>query len=374
MKRWIAYLSLLIAVLAASPALADSVGDFPAGAIIDIKFATVTTTGAPTTLSGTPAISVYKDNSTTESTSGVTLSVDFDSRTGFNNVRVDTSSDGTFYSAGSSFAVTITTGTVGGTSVVGYVVGQFTISRGMSATAQTPIFDALKKGTTSKIYQIFIKDARTGNGLTGLTSGSSGLTWYYCRDDQGNAGCTSVTPGAATRGSFTSSGFIEKDATNAPGIYEIGLPNASIATGSGLVVHYLKGVANMVPVTVMLALTDNVVADAVTLLGTPVGASVSTDIATITGSTIKKNIASQNYPVYMVLTSDHISAATGKTLTVTVSKDGAAFGAIGGSVSEIGSGWYTVALAQADTNCNVCVFRATAASTDTRNFYFVTSH
>lgn len=112
-------------------------GNFATAVTIDHKFTTVTTTGAPTTLAGTPAISVYKDNSTTQSTSGVTLTVDFDSVTGLNNVRIDTSSDGTFYSAGSNFQVVITTGTVGGTSVVGYVVGSFALENRANLTSTT---------------------------------------------------------------------------------------------------------------------------------------------------------------------------------------------------------------------------------------------
>src|SRR5689334_20566702 len=96
-------------------------GEFDAGSTVDFKFTTRGTTGAPTTLSGTPAVSVYKSNSTTESTSGVTLTTDFDSRTGLNHVRVDLSSDGTFYATASDFQVVITAGTVGGTSVVGEV-------------------------------------------------------------------------------------------------------------------------------------------------------------------------------------------------------------------------------------------------------------
>lgn len=109
--------------------MTGSLGDFDTSAVVYFKFTTVTTTGAPTQLAGTPAISVYKDNSTTQSTSGVTLTVDFDSVTGLNHVAVDTSSDGTFYSAGSFFDVVITTGTVGGTSVVGYVVGRFCLRK-----------------------------------------------------------------------------------------------------------------------------------------------------------------------------------------------------------------------------------------------------
>ena len=102
-------------------------GEFDLSQIVDHKFTTRGTTGAPTTLSGTPAISVYKSNSTTESTTGVTLTADFDSRTGLNHVRVDTSADPTFYATGTDFQIVITAGTVGGVSVVGEVVGSFTI-------------------------------------------------------------------------------------------------------------------------------------------------------------------------------------------------------------------------------------------------------
>jgi hypothetical protein len=104
------------------------IGDFRTGVTIDHKFTTRQfSTGTPFTLAGTPAISVYKDNSTSQSTSGVTLSADFDSVTGLNNVRVDTSSDGTFYAAGSNFQLVITAGTVDSVSVVGEVIGSFSL-------------------------------------------------------------------------------------------------------------------------------------------------------------------------------------------------------------------------------------------------------
>lgn len=105
------------------------IGDFAAGVTLDKKFTTRRfSTGAPFTLGGTPAVSVYKDNSTTQSTSGVTLTVDFDGVTGLHNVRIDLSSDGTFYSAGSNFDVVITTGTVDSVSVVGETIISFSIA------------------------------------------------------------------------------------------------------------------------------------------------------------------------------------------------------------------------------------------------------
>lgn len=100
-------------------------GDISLGSTIDIKFTTVNSSGAPTTLAGSPAVAAYPGNSTTEITAGITLSVDFDSRTGLHNVRIVATS-GNGYAAG-DYTLVITAGTVGGASVVGYVVGSFSI-------------------------------------------------------------------------------------------------------------------------------------------------------------------------------------------------------------------------------------------------------
>lgn len=102
-------------------------GDFTPGKTVRLRFNTHQSDGTPITLAGTPAISVYK-GSTTESTAGVSLTVDYDSRTGLHDVVIDTSADGTFYAAGNDFAVVITTGTVDSVSVVGTVVGSFSLS------------------------------------------------------------------------------------------------------------------------------------------------------------------------------------------------------------------------------------------------------
>ncbi len=102
-------------------------GDIAAGAALDFKFSTANLTGLPVTLAGTPSLACYKNNSTTESTAGLTLSVDFDSKTGLHNVHVDTSADGTFYAAGSNFQIVIAAGTVNAISAIGYVVGEFSI-------------------------------------------------------------------------------------------------------------------------------------------------------------------------------------------------------------------------------------------------------
>lgn len=104
----------------------EEMADRNPGDTIDLYFTTADASGAPTTLIGSPVVSVYKDNdNTSEVITGVTLTVDFDGKTGLNQVRIVTS-DG-FYAAAHDYNLVITTGTVGGVSVVGYVIGSFSL-------------------------------------------------------------------------------------------------------------------------------------------------------------------------------------------------------------------------------------------------------
>lgn len=104
----------------------SALGNFTLGTTIYAKFTTVTTTGAPTQLAGTPVVSVYENDDNTQITSGVTLNVDEDGVTGLNQlVIVATAANG--FQVGGFYDAVITTGTVGGTSVVGYTVANFTI-------------------------------------------------------------------------------------------------------------------------------------------------------------------------------------------------------------------------------------------------------
>ena len=101
-------------------------GDIRLGDTIDVKFTTRQISGAPFTLAGSPVISAYVGNGTTEITAGITLTVDFDSRTGLNNVRVVASGANGFATA-TNVQLVITTGTVNSVSVVGEVIGEFSI-------------------------------------------------------------------------------------------------------------------------------------------------------------------------------------------------------------------------------------------------------
>lgn len=90
-------------------------------------------TGIPTVLAGTPIVSAYEDSSITQITAGITLGVDHDGVVGLNLLTlVATGANG--YEAGKDYSMVITTGTVGGVSVVGEVVGEFSLGLGAGFT------------------------------------------------------------------------------------------------------------------------------------------------------------------------------------------------------------------------------------------------
>lgn len=90
-------------------------------------------------------------------------------------------------------------------------------------------------------------------------------------------------------------------------------------------------------------------------------------------SGIAKNVALANFEFLMVLSSDHISVATGKTITSQISKDGGAFASMTNSASEVGSGVYKINLTQAEMNADVIVLKFTGTGCDQRTITVLTS-
>ena len=83
-------------------------------------------------------------------------------------------------------------------------------------------------------------------------------------------------------------------------------------------------------------------------------------------SGITKNVALSDFQWLMVLTSDHVTAATGKTVVGAISKDGGAFGALTNAITEIGNGLYKVDLTQTEMNADVITLKFTETDCDQR--------
>lgn len=98
---------------------------------IYVYFNTVGTDGVAETLTS-GAIEIYEDGSGTQITSAETLDNDFDSVTGFHQVAIDLNDSG--FETGKTYTVVLTGGTVDSVSVVGRIVGVFSVGRYASAT------------------------------------------------------------------------------------------------------------------------------------------------------------------------------------------------------------------------------------------------
>lgn len=85
---------------------------------------------------------------------------------------------------------------------------------------------------------------------------------------------------------------------------------------------------------------------------------------------LRQSIA-RDVMVLLVLSSDHVTGATGKTLTITASKNGAAFAGIAPTVTERGNGWYAISLTAAHTDTlGDLALHITAADTDPLDVLF----
>lgn len=63
-----------------------------------------------------------------------------------------------------------------------------------------------------------------------------------------------------------------------------------------------------------------------------------------------KQSTARNLLVFVTDSTDHVTGLTGATLTITASKDGAAFASISPTVTERGNGWYSLALTSSHTD------------------------
>jgi len=376
-------------------------------------------TGIPTVLAGTPVLSVLEENNAAPITAGVSVSVDRASVAGLNEATIiATAANG--YESGKSYAIYISTGTVGGTSVIGEVVGQFTIELaaafirlGAPAGASVSADIAVIEGQTDDIgvagagltaINLPNQTMDIVGDITGNLSGSIGSN-IELGPAEVNAECdTAISDAALATAANLATVDTEVDKvvtaviTNAAGVDIAGdiiavkaetalivadtdelqgdwvgggrldlildarMAEASIDTTAG-------AIDNVTLVATTTTNTDVRGTDSAALasvLGTPAGADIAADIAAVKADTVipEKNQAFSNIYVLMVDDTDHVTPKTGLTLTVQRSLDGAAFGAVTGTAAEISNGMYQFDASAADMNGDTITFRFSGTNAD----------
>lgn len=260
---------------------------------------------------------------------------------------VDTSADGTFYSAGEDYAVVITAGTVDSVSVVGVVVGTFSIAdRPVQALASGSITAAVI--ATGAIDA----DAIADNAIDAGAIAADAIT------------AAKIANGAIDAATFAADvdaeilSYIVDDATR---IDASALNTATVTTIPAILVDTgttLDGKIDTIDTNV-----DSILAD------------TGTDgvvVATANRPKIRKNTALAAFTFLMTDSTNH-APATGLTVTGTRSLDGASFGSCANSVTEIANGWYKIDLAAGDLNADVVALRFTATGADDLPITIVTN-
>lgn len=103
-------------------------GDRTEDSTLDFKWNTNAIAGESITRATDGTISVYKGNNTTQTTTGVTDTEDFDSLTGVHHCRIDLSADA-FYVTGEDYQVVLSAATIDG-KTINAVLASFTIEKG----------------------------------------------------------------------------------------------------------------------------------------------------------------------------------------------------------------------------------------------------
>jgi hypothetical protein len=120
-------------------------------------------------------------------------------------------------------------------------------------------------GTTSLSAPVYVTNSSAGGGLGSLVFGTTGLVGEYRR--AGSSTWTSISLVTATLGTFASGGWIADGGLT--GAYEVGIPNAALASGEPWVAVRFYGAANMTPVLLYIEL------DAVNYQSTSLGLSLA---------------------------------------------------------------------------------------------------
>ena len=220
--------------------------------------------GIPTTLAGSPVLSVLEENNATPITAGVSVSVDRASVQGLNEAAiVGTAANG--YESGKSYSIYISTGTVGGVSVVGEVVGHFTV--GLSAAAVdlangTDGLGAIKADSAAvKTKTDFLPSATAGAaggvfiaGTNAATTITTGLTTTFTGNLTGSVGSVTGAVGSVTGAVGSVTALVAADVTTWNGntlgtgaMDELGIIDsgtAQSATATSLVLRAASAFAN----------------------------------------------------------------------------------------------------------------------------------
>ena len=309
-------------------------------------------TGVPTALAGTPVISAYENDSATQITAGITLGVSHDGVVGMNLITV-VASGGNGYESGKDYNFVITTGTVGGVSVVGEVVGTLSID----ASAALKAVDLLNDIAATDIVSSGAITTSSG-AVSTVTTVTGGATASALATVDSNVDAVLLDTGTTIPAQISALNDFDPASDAVANVTLVATTTTNTdqrGTDSAFLAANAPTNFSDMSITVTTGLVDI----------TQIAADKSwlTTVRKLTDG-IVKNQAFSNFEFLMVLASDHVTPATGLTVTGQRSINGGAFGSTTGTIAEVSNGIYQIDLLAADTNGDVITYRFSSATAD----------
>lgn len=367
-------------------------------------------TAIPTTLAGTPALSVLEEGNITPITAGVSVSVDRASVTGLNEATV-VATGGNGYEIGKTYSIYISTGTVDSVSVIGEIVETFTVEKAaahirlgapagasiaadiadlptvsefnartiLSASYFDPAADTVVNVTN--VATLTGHTPQTGDSFARLGAPAGASISVDIADLPTVSEFNARTLLAAAYFDFTTdlvssnvtqwnsavvavpsvAGVPEVDLTHVvgglvPTPFTAGIPDVNIAE-----------ILDTAPSLTTGDLDVNVVTMAAGVITAAVIGTGAVDADALAADAVDKirdgilptqNAAFNNIEFLFVATSDHVTPVTGATgVSGTRSIDGGSFAAVTGTIAEVGNGIYQFDASAADMNGGIITFR-----------------
>lgn len=295
-------------------------------------------TGIPTALvSG--QVDVYEDATATPIVTSETFVASLNSVVGLNMITT-TATSASGFNVGGKYTLVLAAGTVGGVSVIGEVVGEFTIDH--SAAAQDL--------------------ANATDGLTALKTGIDAIPLTAMRGTDNAALASALTTAQNDLDLITGTDGATLATTQ--GNYAPSKAGDNMGTVSSVTGNVDGSVGSVTLLAANAVAVGSIATDAITAGALAAGAVTEIAQAILPPT----NTALTDVTMLMVLSSDHATPATGLTPVLTVSIDGGTFSAKDGSttVAEVAtaSGVYQLDLASADTNGTIITYKLAVATAD----------
>ena len=288
--------------------MADYLGDFAIGKSVQHKFMTVNASGKPTTLGDSPTLLIYANGSVSGVASGLTLTTDFDTKTGLNHVTMLATSSVTGITSGAEYQIVIATGSVSGVSLAGFPICDFSL---MNRSALMPATAGRNLLVSSTGYAGI---DWSSIGTPGATVSLSATTLFTATNVTNNVGavvttCNTVVPANVTAASTNIGAVVTASNINIGAIVTAfnTIAPANV-TSSSINIGAIVTASN-INIGAVVTACNTVVPANVTAASLNIGAVV-TAIATTTG--VQSSLAAG---VWDALIADHLNAgSTGQSL------------------------------------------------------------